>query len=97
MKTEEQIKKEIETKLIELTYKRTNGKYLYDLSLTDFFLVAEKKKYKQQFVERVIYHVHGLNQLHEFWNKKNYKDGYRSRRLDIFRSETPTKNFKIVH
>ena len=94
---EEQIKKEIETKLIELTYKRTNGKYLYDLSLTDFFLVAEKKKYKQQFVERVIYHVHGLNQLHEFWNKKNYKDGYRSRRLDIFRSETPTKNFKIVH
>lgn len=55
---EEQTKKDIETKLIELTYKNTQGKYLYDLSLNDLFLVAEKKKYKQQFVERVIFHVH---------------------------------------
>lgn len=94
---EEQIKKDVETKLIELTYKKTDGKYLYDLSLPEFLLVAEKRKYKQQFVERVIYHVHGLNQLQEFWNKKNYKDGYRSRRLDVFRSEIPTKNFKINH
>ena len=94
---EEQIKKEIETKLIEMAYQKTNGKYLYDLSLPEFMLVAEKRKYKQQFVERVIYHVHGLPTLHEFWNAKNYKEGYRVRRLDIFRSEVPTKNFKINH
>ena len=94
---EEQIKKEIETKLIEMAYQKTNGKYLYDLSLPEFMLVAEKRKYKQQFIERVIYHVHGIGQLTEFWNVKNYKEGYRHRRLDIFRSEIPTKNFKINH
>ena len=94
---EEQIKKEIETKLIEMAYQKTNGKYLYDLSLPEFMLVAEKRKYKQQFIERVIYHVHGIGQLTEFWNAKNYKEGYRVRRLDIFRSEVPTKNFKINH
>ena len=94
---EEQIKKEIETKLIEMAYQKTNGKYLYDLSLPEFMLVAEKRKYKQQFTERVIYHVHGIGQLTEFWNVKNYKEGYRHRRLDIFRSEIPTKNFKINH
>ena len=94
---EEQIKKEIETKLIEMAYKKTNGKYLYDLSLPEFMLVAEKRKYKQQFIERVIYHVHGIGQLTEFWNGKQYKEGYRHRRLDVFRSEIPTKNFKINH
>lgn len=94
---EEQIKKEIETKLEELTFKRTNGKYLYDLSLSEFLLIADRRKYKQQFVERVIYHVHGYETLNQFWNNKNYKEGYRHRRLDIFRSEIPTKNFKIVH
>ena len=94
---EEQIKKDIETKLIEMAYQKTNGKYLYDLSLPEFILVAEKRKYKQQFVERVIYHVYGLDQLNQFWNSKDYKKGYRDRRLDIFRSEIPTKNFKINH
>ena len=94
---EEQIKKEIETKLIEMAYQKTNGKYLYDLSLPEFMLVAEKRKYKQQFIERVIYHVHGIGQLTEKKKKKNYKEGYRVRRLDIFRSEVPTKNFKINH
>lgn len=94
---EEQIKKEIETKLIEMAYQKTNGKYLYDLSLPEFMLVAEKRKYKQQFIERVIYHVHGIGQLTEFWNSKQYKEGYIHRRLDIFRSEIPTKNFKINH
>lgn len=92
---EEQIKKEYETKLIELTYERLNGKYINSLTIEELILVAERKKWKQQFVERIIYHNLGIDKLNDFWNNKNYKHGYRIRRLDLFKSETPTKNFKV--
>lgn len=92
---EAQIKENKETELKEMIFKHSLGRYLYDLTLDEFLIVAENKKYKQQFVERVIYHAHGLSYLTDFWNKKNYKEGYRNRRLDIFKSEIPTRNFKI--
>lgn len=92
---EEQIKKEIETKLEELTFKRCLNKYIYDISVSEFLNVAKIKQYKIQFIERILYHVHGINQLNEFWNSKNYKQGYRNRRLDIFTKEAKPLNFKI--
>jgi superfamily II DNA or RNA helicase len=92
---EAQVKENKETELKEMVFKNTKGRYLYDLTLDEFMIVAEHKKYKQQFVERVIYHTKGMDQLTAYWDCKNYKSGYRSRRLDIFRGEVPVKNFKI--
>jgi len=92
---EGQIKENKETELKEMVFKNTKGRYLYDLTLDEFMIVAEKKGYKQQFIERVIYHTKGLAQLNAFWDRKSYKQGYRLRRLDVFRTEVPVKNFKI--
>ena len=92
---EAQIKENKITELKELVYQNTKGRHLYDLTLDEFMIVAQKKGYKQQFVERVIYHVFGVNQLNTFFESKGYKGGYTHRRLDLFRSEVPTKNFKI--
>jgi superfamily II DNA or RNA helicase len=93
---EGQIKENKETELKEMVFKNTKGRYLYDLTLDEFMIVAERKGYKQQFVERVIYHTKGLGQLNAYWDRKSYKSGYRLRRLDVFRTEVPVKNFKIV-
>jgi len=92
---EAQIKENKETELKEMVFKNTKGRYLYDLTLDEFMIVAERKGYKQQFIERVIYHTKGMDQLTAYWDRKNYKSGYRSRRLDIFKGEIPVKNFKI--
>lgn len=92
---EAQIKENIKTNLIEMVYNHSLNRHLYDLTIDEFLIVAKKKQYKQQFVERVIYHVHGINALNLFFDKKNYKDGYRHRRIDLFRTENPVSNFKI--
>lgn len=92
---EQQVKKEIETKLEELIFKRCLNKYLYDLSINDFMQVAKTKKYKLQYIERILYHIHGLESLNNFWNNKNYKEAYRYRRLQIYRTENKPLNFKI--
>ena len=92
---EETIKKEIETKLEELTFKRCLNKYIYDISVSEFMNVAKQKNYKLQYIERILYHVHGINQLHTFWDGRNYKTGYRNRRLQIYSKEAKPLNFKI--
>jgi ribosomal protein L40E len=92
---EQQVKKEIETKLEELIFKRCLNKYLYDLSINDFMQVAKTKKYKLQYIERILFHVHGIESLNNFWNNKNYKEAYRYRRLQIYRTENKPLNFKI--
>lgn len=92
---ESQIKENIKTNLIELVYQHSLNRHLYDLTVDEFLIVAQKKEYKQQFVERVIYHVHGINALNLFFDKKNYKDGYRYRRIELFKTESPISNFKI--
>lgn len=92
---EAQIKENIKTNLIEIVYSHSLNRYIYDLTVDEFLIVAKKKEYKQQFIERVIYHVHGVNALNLFFDKKNYKDGYRHRRIDLFKTEKPVSNFKI--
>jgi superfamily II DNA or RNA helicase len=92
---EKQIKENIKTDLIEMVYNHSLNRYIYDLTVDEFLIVANKKQYKQQFIERVIYHVHGQKQLNLFFDKKNYKSGYRLRRIELFKTETPVLNFKI--
>ena len=84
-----------ETKLQEMVYKHSLNRHIYDLTTDELLIVAKNKNYKQQFVERVIYHAHGLPALHSYWDQKNYKSGYRDRRIDLFRTETPVSNFIV--
>jgi superfamily II DNA or RNA helicase len=92
---EAQKKINIETELIEMVYNHSLNRHIYDLTLDEFLIVANKKQYKQQFIERVIYHVHGIKKLDLFFDKKGYKAGYRLRRIELFKTETPVSNFKI--
>jgi superfamily II DNA or RNA helicase len=92
---EGQIKENVKTNLIEMVYSHSLNRYIYDLTIDEFLIVAQKKGYKQQFIERVIYHVHGTRALNLFFDKKNYKQGYRYRRIELFKTEKPVLNFKI--
>ncbi len=91
-----------EGELKELIYKKVEGKKIYDLSYGELFEVAKAKGWKQSFVERILYHKHHPDDvdkkewaINKFWDEKNYKPGYRYRRLEKFSSEARPKNFFI--
>lgn len=88
--------------LRQLFYKKVEGKKLFELEYNELFEVAQVKGWKQGFVERVLYHKPGrllsdpMHPLYQFWDAKDYRDGYRDRKLMQFQDEaTPPKNFYI--
>ncbi len=85
-----------EGQLVEMAYKPLEGKKLYDLSYDELFELARLKKYKQFFIESVLYHnpAHA-GKLEQFWNMKDYKQGYRERRLESMAEQSPPKNFFV--
>lgn len=92
-----------EGELKELIYKAVEGKRLFDLTYEQIFSVAQQKKWKQGFVERVLYWKAPKEQLAssdhpliKFWDSKEYRSGYRDRKLMQYEDEnTPPKNFYI--
>lgn len=92
-----------EGELVEMVYKKTTGRYLYDLTYEELFDIARIKKWKQAFVERILFFNPVMNSgpsnagamLHRFWDTKEYKQSYRDRRLQIFAGEKPVANFII--
>jgi len=85
-----------EGELVEIAYKTLKGRQLYDLNYDELFDLARLKKYKQFFVEMVLYHNQKLEGgLERFWDTKQYKDGYRERKIQKLCQTEPPANFFI--
>ena len=94
-KTEEEVLAELK----EMQYKalgKLEGRKIYDIAQNsaDLFELQRVKKYKQAFIERVLYFAN-YTELQRFWRAKGYTDGYRWRKERDFAEGAPVKNFTI--
>jgi superfamily II DNA or RNA helicase len=95
VKTEE----EVIATLKLLNYQKSaklEGRKIYDIAQNsaDLFELQRVKKYKQAFIERVLYFAN-YSELQRFWRSKGYTDGYRWRKERDFAEGAPVKNFTI--
>jgi len=75
---------------------KLEGRKIYDIAQNsaDLFELQRVKKYKQAFIERVLYFAN-YTELQRFWRSKGYTDGYRWRKEKDFAEGAPVKNFTI--
>ena len=75
---------------------RLGGRKLYDIAQNsaDLFELQRVKKYKQAFIERVLYFAN-YSELQRFWRAKGYTDGYRWRKEKTFAEGSPVANFTV--
>jgi superfamily II DNA or RNA helicase len=75
---------------------KLEGRKIYDIAQNsaDLFELQRVKKYKQAFIERVLYFAN-YTELQRFWRSKGYTDGYRWRKERDFAEGAPVKNFTI--
>ena len=90
---------EVLAELKEMQYKalgKLEGRKIYDIAQNsaDLFELQRVKKYKQAFIERVLYFAN-YTELQRFWRSKGYTDGYRWRKERDFAEGAPVKNFTI--
>jgi len=91
---------EVLAELKEMQYQQNRGKLegrkIYDIAQNsaDLFELQRVKKYKQAFIERVLYFAN-YTELQRFWRSKGYTDGYRWRKERDFAEGAPVKNFTI--
>ena len=72
------------------------GRKLYDIAQNsaDLFELQRVKKYKQAFIERVLYFAN-YTELQRFWRAKGYTDQYRMRKERSFAEGYPVNNFTV--
>ena len=90
---------EVLAELKEMQYKalgKLEGRKIYDIAQNsaDLFELQRIKKYKQAFIERVLYFAN-YTELKRFWNSKGYVSQYTDRREREFAQGHPVKNFTI--
>lgn len=90
---------EVLAELKEMQYKALGtleGRKIYDIAKNpaDLFELQRVKKYKQAFIERVLYFAN-YTELQRFWRSKGYTDGYRWRKERDFAEGAPVANFTI--
>ena len=91
---------EVLAELKEMQYQQNRGKLegrkIYDIAQNsaDLFELQRVKKYKQAFIERVLYFAN-YTELQRFWRSKGYTDGYRWRKERDFAEGAPVKNFTV--
>jgi superfamily II DNA or RNA helicase len=91
---------EVLAELKEMQYQQNRGKLegrkIYDIAQNsaDLFELQRVKKYKQAFIERVLYFAN-YTELQRFWRSKGYTDGYRWRKERDFAEGAPVANFTI--
>jgi superfamily II DNA or RNA helicase len=75
---------------------KLEGRKIYDIAQNpaDLFELQRVKKYKQAFIERVLYFAN-YTELKRFWNSKGYMSQYTDRREREFAQGHPVKNFTI--
>jgi len=91
--------KEVLAELKEMQYKqigKLEGRKIYDIAQNsaDLFELQRVKKYKQAFIERVLYFAN-YTELQRFWRSKGYTDGYRWRKERDFAEGAPVANFTV--
>ena len=90
---------EVLAELKEMQYKalgKLEGRKIYDIAQNsaDLFELQRVKKYKQAFIERVLYFAN-YSELKRFWSSKGYVSQYTDRREREFAQGHPVKNFTI--
>jgi superfamily II DNA or RNA helicase len=91
---------EVLAELKEMQYQQNRGKLegrkIYDIAQNsaDLFELQRVKKYKQAFIERVLYFAN-YSELKRFWSSKGYVSQYTDRREREFAQGHPVKNFTI--
>ena len=75
---------------------KLEGRKLYDIAQNsaDLFELQRVKKYKQAFIERVLYFAN-YSELQRFWRSKGYTDGYKWRKERDFAEGSPVANFTV--
>ena len=75
---------------------RLEGRRIYDIAQNsaDLFELQRVKKYKQAFIERVLYFAN-YTELQRFWRAKGYTDQYRMRKERSFAEGFPVNNFTV--
>jgi superfamily II DNA or RNA helicase len=75
---------------------KLEGRKIYDIAQNsaDLFELQRVKKYKQAFIERVLYFAN-YTELQRFWRSKGYTDGYRWRKERDFAEGAPVANFTV--
>lgn len=92
----ESTKKEIaKSELQEITSKGAIGKKLYSLSKSEILALAIKKSWKIMYVERLIYHLFGHQELIKFFDEANRKPYYRELRFNTYSKDLPLFNYII--
>ena len=91
---------EVLAELKEMQYQQNRGKLegrkIYDIAQNsaDLFELQRVKKYKQAFIERVLYFAN-YTELKRFWNSKGYISQYTDRREREFAQGHPVANFTV--
>lgn len=89
----------LEGELTEIDYKDVallNGKKLFSLSVFELAQLIKYKKLKKVYFEMVLYFSGRLVDLEQYWNDKDYKIGYRKKRIEFFRTFEKGLNDYIV-
>jgi len=75
---------------------KLEGRKLYDIAQNpaDLYELQRVKKYKQAYIERVLYFAN-YPELQRFWRAKGYTDGYRMRKERSFAEGYPVNNFTV--
>ena len=75
---------------------KLEGRKLYDIAQNpaDLYELQRVKKYKQAYIERVLYFAN-YTELQRFWRAKGYTDGYRWRKEKTFAEGSPVANFTV--
>jgi type I site-specific restriction endonuclease len=75
---------------------KLEGRKLYDIAQNpaDLFELQRVKKYKQAYIERVLYFAN-YSELQRFWRAKGYTDQYRMIKERSFAEGFPVKNFTV--
>ena len=95
-KTEAEVLAELKEMQYQQNRGNLEGRKIYDIAQNsaDLFELQRVKKYKQAFIERVLYFAN-YSELQRFWRSKGYTDGYRWRKERDFAEGAPVKNFTV--
>jgi hypothetical protein len=75
---------------------KLEGRKLYDIAQNpaDLYELQRIKKYKQAYIERVLYFAN-YSELQRFWRAKGYAEQYRMRKERSFAEGFPVKNYVV--
>jgi hypothetical protein len=95
-KTEEEVIAELKMMQYNANKRKLDGRRLYDIAQNSADLLALQriKKYKQAYIERVLYFAN-YSELKRFWYSKGYSEGYMWRKETDFAQSAPVANYVV--